>query len=115
MPVNARGKSSSNEYSKYSSVLFAMITLKSFRSQNSAITCLHTAQGAQKSPSPCFKPSWFPTTAIALKSFWPSETALKKAVLSAQFVGVKAAFSILHPVYISPLEQSNAAPTLNLE
>ena len=31
-------------------------------------------------------------------SFTPSLTALKNAVLSAQFVGVYAAFSILHPV-----------------
>ena len=78
-------------------MLFAIITLKVFKSQNSAITCLHTAQGAQKSPSPCFTPSLFPTTAIAVNSFWPSEIALKKAVLSAQFVGVYAAFSILQP------------------
>ena len=38
-----------------------------------------------------------PTTAIFKKSIFPSETALKKAVLSAQFVGENAEFSILHP------------------
>ena len=78
-------------------MLLAIITLKVFKSQNSAITCLQTAQGAQKSPSPGFIPDLFPTIAIAVKFFWPSEIALKKAVLSAQFVGVYAAFSILHP------------------
>ena len=41
----------------------------------------------------------FPTIAIAVKSFCPSEIALKKAVLSAQFVGVNAAFSILPVSY----------------
>ena len=49
--------------------------------------------------------------AIASNCVSPSETALKTAVRSAQFVGEKAAFSILHPVYTFPLLVNNAAPT----
>ena len=51
------------------------------------------------------------TTAIFSNSLLPSETALKKAVLSAQFVGEKAEFSMLHPVYTFPEVVNNAAPT----
>ena len=37
------------------------------------------------------------------------------AVLSAQFVAPKEAFSILLPVYISPFSKSIAEPTLKFE
>ena len=94
---------------------FATKILKVLGSQNSIITCLQTPQGAQYSPSPALTSCLFPTIAIAVNSFCPSETALKKAVLSAQFVGVNAAFSILHPWYILPLAPNKAAPTLNPE
>ena len=53
--------------------------------------------------------------ADGIEFFTPSLTALKNAVLSAQFVGVYAAFSILHPVYTLPFFANNAAPTLNPE
>jgi hypothetical protein len=43
-------------------------------------------------------PAFPPTMAMRQKSRLPSDTALKKAVRSAQLVGVYAAFSILHPV-----------------
>ena len=41
---------------------------------------------------------WFSATARAEKSRLPSETALKRAVRSAQFVGLKEADSMLQPV-----------------
>jgi hypothetical protein len=62
--------------------------------QNSDITCRQTPHGAGAVISPFFPP----TMAIFTKSRFPSLTALKKAVLSAQFVGVNAAFSMLQPV-----------------
>ena len=81
-------------------------TLKS-GSQNSAITCLHTPQG-KHSLLP-------PTIAMLQNSRSPSLIALKNAVLSAQTVGEKDAFSILHPVYTLPDLVRSAAPTLKLE
>ena len=60
-------------------------------------------------------PDLFPTIAIATNSLLPSDIALKIAVLSAQFVGVYAAFSILHPWYIVPSAARRAAPTLKFE
>ena len=56
--------------------------------------CLHTPHGAH---SPVCMPFFPPTMAIARKALFPSDTALKKAVRSAQLAGVKDAFSILHP------------------
>lgn len=55
------------------------------------------------------------TTASALKALTPSETALNMAVRSAQFVGLYAAFSMLHPKYTVPLADKRAAPTVKLE
>ena len=46
---------------------------------------------------------------IAAKSRSPSLTALKKAVLSAQLVGVREAFSILQPLYTFPSSTEAAA------
>ena len=51
---------------------------------------------------------------IAENDFSPSLTALKIAVRSAQTVAPKEEFSILQPPKIFPVEESNAAPTLNL-
>ena len=59
-------------------------------SQNSAITCLHAPQGD-------IGPSVSPVTASALNERTPSEIALKNAVRSAQFVMLKAEFSMLQP------------------
>ena len=65
--------------------------------------------------APTILPSFPPTMAMAEKAFSPSLTALAKAVRSAQIVGVKAAFSMLQPVYTLPSLVSNAAPTKNPE
>ena len=56
-----------------------------------------------------------PTTATAFISLFPSCTPLKIAVLSAQLVAPKDAFSTLDPVYIFPSSNNIAAPTLKLE
>ncbi len=106
----AIGISSDNKYIFSLSLSFRTI-LKS-RGQNSSITCLHTPQGAQ---NPLSSPIFPPTTAIASNSLSPSLIALKNAVLSAQFVGEKLAFSTLHPVYKLPLFVRRAAPTLKFE
>ena len=63
--------------------------------QNSIITWRHTPQGGKR---PLTTPPWPPTTAMAAKCLSPLATASKKAVRSAQQVGVKAAFSMLQPV-----------------
>src|SRR5699024_12487096 len=76
--------------------------------KNSAITCLQEPQGETA-------PLLSATTAISVNEFSPAEIALKIATLSAQQLTGKAAFSILHPVYILPVSVSNAAPTLKLE
>ena len=82
-------------------------------SQNSAITWRQTPQGAQKfSGSFPFGP---PTMAIARNSVFPSLTALKIAVRSAQFVAGYAAFSILQPVNTLSSTQRSAAPTAKPE
>ncbi|EQB61334.1 hypothetical protein NAPIS_ORF01102 [Vairimorpha apis BRL 01] len=82
---------------------------KSFElSVNSASTCLQTPQGYTKE----FKFS--ATTAHAIKSLYPSLTALVKATLSAHIVGEKQEFSTLHPEKISPSEVNIAEPTLKL-
>ena len=47
--------------------------------------------------------------------FTTAAMAEKKAVLSAQFVGVNEAFSMLQPRYIFPLLASKAAPTEKFE
>ena len=60
-------------------------------------------------------PSLPPQTASAANSRFPSDTALKTAVRSAQTVGVKEAFSMLQPWYTVPSAQSSAAPTLKSE
>jgi hypothetical protein len=52
-----------------------------------------------------------PLTAIAEILRSPSLTALNIATLSAQQVGEKDAFSILHPLYTFPFTVTNAAPT----
>jgi len=75
---------------------------------NSLKTCLQIPQGYVFS-------DLLPTIAIALIALCPSETALKIAVLSAQFVAPNEAFSILQPVYTLFSSVKTAAPTLNLE
>ena len=99
------GSSSSNVYISYSVFEPASIILNCFASQNSDITCRQTPHGARNS-------LLSPTIAIAANSLFPSETALKNAVRSAQFVGEYAAFSILHPVYILSSFVRTAAPTI---
>ena len=61
-------------------------TWKVSGSQNSRMTWRHTPQGAHHSLTGL--PSGPPTTAMATKSRTPSLTALKKAVRSAQLLGV---------------------------
>ncbi|NOW18556.1 hypothetical protein DFH90_002029 [Clostridium saccharobutylicum] len=55
-----------------------------------------------------------PTMAIDLIVVSPSDIPLNIAVLSAQFVAPKDAFSTLHPPYIFPLSKSTAAPTFKI-
>ncbi len=52
---------------------------------------------------------------ISEKSFTPSEMALKIAVLSAQLVKPKLAFSMFTPVNISPVLATRTALTGNFE
>ena len=95
------GSSSSNVYTLYSSIVRAKITANADGLTNSRSTCLHTPHGAVYPVCASASSSSFPPTiAIAVNSLQPSLTALNTAVRSAQFPGVNAAFSILHPVYI---------------
>ena len=82
-------------------------------SQNSIITWRQTPQGAQRPETG--SPAGPPTIAMASKARRPSRTAWKNAVRSAQFDGVYAAFSMLHPGYTVPSEASSAAPTAKCE
>ena len=80
--------------------------------QNSLKTCKqapHGIHGFVKSSSA------LPATAIMLKSWKPSETALKIAVRSAQLVRENEEFSILQPVKTLPSDVSRAAPTRKCE
>ena len=81
--------------------------------QNSAMTWRHTPQGAQAAAGG--PPSGPPAMAMARNFRWPSATARKKAVRSAQLVAVRPAFSMLQPAYTEPSSQSRAAPTAKWE
>lgn len=101
---------------KYASIVRAKITANADGLTNSRSTCLHTPHGAVYPACASASSSSFPPTiAIAENSLQPSLTALKMAVRSAQFPGVNAAFSILHPVYILASAPSSAAPTAKCE
>ena len=76
--------------------------------QSSAMTCRQAPHGEHGL-------SVSATTAMAVNSFTPSETALKMAVRSAQFVIGYAAFSILQPWKTRPSFERRAAPTANFE
>ena len=69
---------------------------------NSWIICLHAPHGVAPS---------FVTTAMDLKSLWPSDRAEKIATLSAHKVVGYAFDSILNPIIISSLSVNKAAPT----
>ncbi len=106
------GKSSQSLYFFMILPLYKII-VKFSESQNSDITCRQTPQGKQKFLMESVVLP--PTIAIEQKLFSPSLIALKKAVLSAQFVAEKAAFSMLHPVKIFESLHKRAAPTANFE
>lgn len=104
--MNAPGKSSFTVTVAVFPVKFVNITGIS-GAQNSLMTCLHAPHGETG-------PSVSATTTNCLKSRFPSDTALKIAVRSAQFVKPNDAFSILQPSTTSSSFVTRAAPTGNL-